>query len=75
MKTKKTRKIVSKNPEVKGWVEIKDDRMGLFYLEDKCVIVAFLEKENNRGWTFISYAFGSSPVTFFYSRGEYEETE
>ena len=39
------------------------------------VIPCTLIKENNRGWSFVSYLLGSGSTNIFCSRGEYEMIE
>lgn len=70
----KTKILTGKNPENSDRVEIDlESKWAKFYFTEKYVFTARLAKENNRGWTFECWIFGTSKATFFYSRGDYEE--
>lgn len=69
-----TKILTPKSPERSDRVEIDlKSKWAKFYYLEEYVLTARLEKENNRGWTFGCWIFGTSKTTFFYGRGEYEE--
>lgn len=70
----KVKILTAKSPERSDRVEIDlKSKWAKFYFLEKYALTARLAKENNRGWTFECWLFGTSKATFFYSRGEYEE--
>ena len=65
-------------PELNSSLKLTDKDLNyyaLWYNGNPLFIAFRLERENNRGWTFVNHSITGNKTTLFFSRGEFEMVE